>query len=122
MPKKSSDIFNETNYAFGSKSDFKDAFPEIQEMSIHVTELESLIWMKEQAIHYLTAEHPSGEYFDCTNPLCDGGGFSMGNVLRETVSSKKEEIEKSITCQGRETSGRRCMHAFKVSGSVKYRA
>lgn len=122
MPKKASDIFNETNYVFGSKCDFKDAFPEIQEMSIHVTELESLIWMKEQTTHYLTAEYPGAEYIDCTNPSCDGGGFSMGNVLREAVNSKEEEIEKSITCQGSETTGRRCMHAFKVSGSIKYRA
>lgn len=122
MPKKSSDIFNETNYAFGSKRDFKDAFPEIQEMSIHVTELESLIWMKEQTTHYLTVERPGSEYIDCTNPSCADGGFSMGNVLREAVNSKKEEIEKNITCQGSETTGRRCMHAFKISGSVKYRA
>lgn len=122
MPKKASDIFNETNYVFGSKGDFKDGFPEIQEMSIHVTELESLIWMKEQATHYLTVDYPGGEYIDCTNPSCDGGGFSMGNILREAVNGKEEEIEKSITCKGAETSERRCMHAFKVSGSIKYRA
>lgn len=122
MPKKASDIFKETNYVFGSKGNFKDAFPEIQEMFIHVTELESLIWMKEQATHYLTVERPGGEYIDCTNPSCGGGGFSMGNVLRKAINSKEEEIEQSITCLGRETSGRRCMHAFKISGSVKYRA
>lgn len=121
MSKKASNIFNRENYAFGSKINFKDAFSEIQKMSIHVTELESLIWMKEQAIHHLTVENPGGEHIDCTNPLCDGGGFSMGSVLREAVNSKEEEIEKIITCQGSETSGRRCMHAFKVSGSVKYR-
>lgn len=122
MSKKSSDIFNETNYVFGSKSDFKDVFPEIQEMAIHVTEFESLIWMKELVTHHLTLGRPSGEYIDCTNPSCEGGGFSMGNILREAISGKKEKIEKNITCHGAETSGRRCMHAFKVSGSVKYKA
>lgn len=122
MPKKASDIFNKTNYVFGSKGDFKDAFPEIQEMSIHVAELESLVWMKEQATHYLTVENPGGEYIDCTNPSCSGGGFSMGDMLREAVRGKEEEIEKSTTCKGAETTGRRCMHAFKVSGSVKYKA
>ncbi|MGP9799001.1 hypothetical protein ACT3UJ_16780 [Halomonas sp. 86] len=122
MPKKASDVFNEKDYVFGSKGNFKDAFPEVQEMSIHVIELESLIWMKEQTTHYLTAKYPGGEYIDCTNPSCDGGGFSMGNVLREAVNSKEKEIVKSITCQGSETTGRRCMHVFKVSGSVKYRA
>lgn len=122
MSKKASGIFNGTDYVFGSKGDFKDVFPEIQEMSISVIELESLIWMKEQARYYLTVKSPGGEYIDCTNPSCGGGGFSMGNVLREAVSGKEEEIEKSITCQGSETTGRRCMHAFKISGSVKYRA
>lgn len=38
MSKKPSDIFNGTNFVFGSKSDFKDAYPEIQDMSIHVRE------------------------------------------------------------------------------------
>lgn len=48
--------------------------------------------MKEQVAHHLTLERPGGEYIDCTNPSCEGGGFSMGNILREAISGKKEKI------------------------------
>lgn len=122
MTKKASDVFNETNYAFGSKDSFEKAFPEIEKMSICVTEMESLIWMKEQSSHYLTADSPGGEYIDCTNPSCCAGGFSMGEILRKAVRNKAEEIDEKAVCKGTETMGRRCMHAFTISGSIKYKA
>jgi hypothetical protein len=121
MPEQTSDILKKESNAFSSKDDFKGAFPEIQGISIHVAELECLVWMKEQATHHLTAENPGGEYIDCTNPLCSGGGFSVGGMLREAVKNKEEKIEKCTACTGSETSGRRCFHAFTVSGSVKYK-
>ncbi|QVL42899.1 MAG: hypothetical protein KFB92_15900 [Alcanivorax sp.] len=121
MPEQTSEIFKKGNHAFGSKDGFDAAFPEIQGMSIHVVELECLVWMKEQATHHLTAESPGGAHIDCTNPSCSDGGFSVGDMLREAVKNKEEKIEKCTACTGSETSGRRCFHAFTVSGSVKYK-
>lgn len=121
MLKKSSDIFNESNFVFSGKGDFEEVFPEIEGISIKVTEVESLVWMKEQATHHLSKEGSSGEYIDCTNPFCGGGGFSMGRILRQAIQNKKEEINETEICKGMETMGRRCMHAFKISGSIKYK-
>lgn len=65
-------------------------------MSIHVVELECLVWMKEQATHHLTAESPGGAHIDCTNPSCSDGGFSVGDMLREAVKNKEEKSRNAL--------------------------
>lgn len=42
------------------------------------------------------------EYVDCNNPLCFGGGISLGNVLREMVAGRQEEFIGTSFCTGQE--------------------
>lgn len=77
--------------------------------------------MKEQVIYYFIVENFGGEYIDCINLLCSGGGFLVGGMLCEVVKNKEEKIEKCIVCMGFEILGRCCFYVFIVSGLVKYK-
>ena len=110
-----------SDYLFGSQVTFTEAFPGIEKMSLTVTEVESLIWLKEQNKYHLTVDHPGGEYIECTNPVCQGRGAPIGSMLREAVAKKSETIDTQFSCQGYEDNGRRCLHAFIVKGTIMYK-
>ena len=42
------------------------------------------------------------EHVPCHNPLCFDGGFSLGDLLREMVRSRQEELIGTSFCTGRE--------------------
>ncbi len=119
--KKSSDIFNETDYAFG-KTTFKKAFPEIKSALVTVEETGNLgagfYSPPSKVRHY---NHTNlGEFIDCSNPLCYNGGFSIGKILRDMMQDKMNHFETVEICQGFEGSAsgrrcnRRCLNHFKV--------
>ncbi|MFA5208418.1 MAG: hypothetical protein WC428_07295 [Candidatus Paceibacterota bacterium] len=119
---KASDIFNRTRPVFGKKVSFQEAFPEIKNIRVEIEEAE--IASKGQKYSY--SKENLGEYIDCSNPHCYGGGFSIGKVIREMVSERKTEIDGDCMCQGNEGSqkGRKiyrsCTHYFKYKVFIEY--
>jgi len=124
---KASDLFRESNPLIGPKVSFKEAFPSIQELKIEVTERGKGVKPAGNTYYYDLDNFP-GEYIDCSNPMCYGGGFSIGFILHSMVSKGETERETTVSCQGYEGSpkGRRkygpCFNYFQVKITIKYRS
>jgi hypothetical protein len=125
--KKASDIFRETDYAFVKMVPFLEAFPEIEDFQIEVRESSDRTWGGEERGRVYTKANPPGEFVDCTNSVCYGGGVSIGEILRLMIDQGKTEDQVSRWCRGHEGSpqGRRqhrsCMHSFGVRVTLKYK-
>ncbi len=123
--KKAQDIFNESEFLFSRKTSFTEAFPEIEDIQVEVKFTGAGIRSWNQTRH-LTKES-LGEFVNCQNPVCYGGGFSIGEIVREMVRSRKEKFEASRGCRGYEGSpkGRRryrsCINSFDVKVQIKYK-
>jgi hypothetical protein len=123
---KASDVFRETHYVFSRKVPFEEAFPEIKDLRIEVQTLSEGSKFVNYTSVYTMKDKP-GEYIDCLNPLCYGGGFSIGKILRDMVSKKETTYESSAMCKGYEGSpkGRRryrsCLSHWKVKVTLEYK-
>lgn len=121
---KASQEFNESNFLFGGKTTFQNAFPQIENIKVTVIEKTGHGQIRRRQYDKTN----TGEYSDCTNPICVSGGVSMGDLIRKMVREKKTEGEKSSMCKGYEGSpkGKKnygpCRHRFKVSALVEYKA
>jgi len=120
---KASDVFNEAQ-EFGRKVSFDEEFPQIEDVVVEVTESGHGVRRGSKKIH---RKQRLREHINCNNPICHGGGFSIGAILREMVRSQQTELETTETCQGYEGSpkGRReygeCPNFFEIKVSVKYK-
>ena len=87
---KASDIFQETSFFIAKKSGFDQAFPQIASLSGTVEDNRDDIsdWRRVRQI-----SQDTGEYFDCSNPPCYKGGFSVGDILRGIVASGAKHKE-----------------------------
>ena len=121
---KASDVFRESNFLFATKSGFDKAFPQIANLSGTVAEDGNGVsnWRSVRRV-----SKDTGEFFDCSNPRCYNGGFSVGDILRGMVASRTKHKEDTRYCQGYEGSpkGRRryrhCMNRFFVAIDIEYR-
>jgi hypothetical protein len=110
---------------FSKKVSFKEAFPQIKDLNVEVTEIGSGTNYKGQTQSYSKADFP-GEFIDCSNPLCYNGGFSIGGIIREMVENNQTDIETSKSCRGYEGSpkGKRryrsCTSFFKIKVHIDY--
>ena len=122
---KASDVFGKSELVFSKKGAFGEAFPQIKDLTIEVRQTGKFRFGREQTRVY-TKEHFPGEFVDCGNPLCYGGGFSVWNLLREMVGDRVVEKEATARCQGHEGSpkGRRkyrdCLNFFTVRAQITY--
>lgn len=123
---KASDVFRESNFLFGRKVGFDEAFPQIEDLIVEVEESGRGIdeWNRKSMYR---KEYFPGEYVDCSNSLCYNGGFSIGSILREMVSKKQTELQTSRHCQGHEGSPkgkriyRKCTNHFTIRVSITYK-
>jgi hypothetical protein len=122
---KASDIFRKTDFVFSKKVSFEEAYPMIEDINIKVEHLGHYgvgEWNKVQ--HFKR----TGEYFDCTNSSCYGGGFSVGNLLRNMVGARGTHLEAHEFCKGYEGSpkGKRryrsCTNSWNVTIDIKYKS
>ena len=123
---KASDVFRDTTFVFAKKAPFDEAFPEIEDLKVEITESgEGVSEWSHKRIY--TKKYFPGEYIDCSNSLCYNGGVSIGSILRGMVVSKQTTLEDSKLCQGSEGSpkGRRiyrkCLNSFKIKVEIKYK-
>lgn len=119
---KASDNFREATPMFSRKAPFAEAFPTVATARVDVTEHTS---SSSRLIAHMT-EGEIGEYVDCTNPVCYGGGVSVGALLRSLVAADETHGEKIAGCKGYEGSpkGQRrirdCLHSFTVTADLTY--
>jgi len=123
--KKASEIHRETTYVFSSKVSFAEAFPQIAHVRIEVTETGEGVYAEFQpSVH---TEQSMGEFVDCSNSLCYGGGFSVGSLLRDMASKRETHREARFRCSGYEGSpkGRQkyrdCWNRFDVKADIEYK-
>ena len=109
---KARELYAQSDSLFGEKVTFEKAFPEIATVRIEVNERGHVGpgYGYERGHSY--SEKTVGEYADCSNPLCYGGGFNIGSHLREMVREHKTEHEFMEMCDGYEGS---------VGGKRRYR-
>jgi hypothetical protein len=121
---KASDLFNQSTPAFGRKVSFDEAYPEIEDVVVEVKENGYGSYGASRT--YAKAYFP-GEFIDCSNPSCYGGGFSIGQIIYEMKRNRQTEYATSKICKGCEGSpkGRRryrsCINVFEIKVTVKYR-
>jgi len=64
----------------------------------------------------------------CHNPLCQGGGFSLGDLLRDLVGSRQEEFVGTSFCAGQEQRHpeveefRSCRTRYEVQATLRFRS
>lgn len=103
-----------------------EVYPQIKDISVEVEEFGRGVdsWSKHRT--YGKDDFP-GEFVDCSNPACYGGGFQLGSPLAQMVRERQTEHEESKMCRGNEGSpkGRRiyrkCLNTFKYKIKIKYK-
>jgi hypothetical protein len=68
------------------------------------------------------------ERIDCSNPLCEGGGFTLGEVLRDMVRNRQADFIGTNFCTGQEKPHpevpeplRSCRNRFEVEATLRFR-
>lgn len=118
--KKAQDIFNESNFVFSKKGTFEEAFPQIERISIEVVERGYGTEYSAQRTYSTTSE-----FINCSNGSCYGGGYRMGQVVRNMVYKNETESEGSEYCRGHEGNskrrGRSCINALDYKVHIEYK-
>lgn len=60
------------------------------------------------------------EHVPCHNPLCEGGGFSLGDVIRDWVRNRQEDFIGTSFCTGHEEQ-QSCHTRFEIQAALRYR-
>jgi hypothetical protein len=122
---KASEIFATSTPFFGTKATIAVAFPEINTISVEVDF--GYDYYMGRVIRHCDAKSLPGECIDCRNSRCFGGGFSMGEIVRNMIRDGMAEYSNTIYCRGYEGSpkGRRrygsCDASFVVRIQVDYK-
>lgn len=124
--KKASDSFNESVPFIGEKKSFEETFPMIAELSATVVEFKNFRKISEDEYpieHYYGHNDLPCQFIDCTNTLCNGGGFSIGSILSKMTSERMKSLEGTVDCLGKEgkRSGRNCTHLFEYKIKIIYK-
>lgn len=123
--RKASDLFRETTPVIGTKGTLAEVYPQIKDVAVEVEESGRGVdsWNKNRCY---TKESFPGEFIDCSNPSCYGGGFQLGSYLGKMLLEHLTELADSKMCRGNEGSpkGRRiyrkCLNTFKFRIKIKY--
>ena len=123
---KAQSIWARSEHAFSKKTTFEKAFPSIESFRAEITETgDDVLSGDEPSIYSVDSV---SEYIDCSNVLCYGGGFRLGQVLREMIPSDAAEDAGSARCIGHKGSpkGRRdygpCINHFNYKITIKYKS
>ena len=122
---KAQDIFNKSTPFLGKTDKFEEAFPGVKNVRVElVVDGEGVNKYTNPTIY--TRSNFPGEYINCVNPLCHGGGIGIAQQVRFMMDQKETYKEFSGSCRGNEGSpkGRRiyrpCCNFFKMKITVEY--
>src|ERR1017187_6946981 len=120
---KASDVYANKNNPFVPKTNFEGAFPNIQDVTVEVTETDDN--GRESRGTYWKDNF--GQYINCSNSQCYNGGFDIGSAISSLYFRKLTEGEGNTDCQGYEGSpkGKRkgypCEHKFHYKIHIVYK-
>jgi hypothetical protein len=120
---KATDVFSNSNPLFGSKVTFKEAFPNIQSVTVDVVETDED--GDERRMSYDETE--LGQFIDCSRDRCYNGGFDIGKEIRKLYAAKLTEGGGEASCRGRDGTpkgkyqGESCEHMFTFSINIVYK-
>jgi len=81
---------------------FKEAFPQIETILLTINKTgKGINWdsgLEDPGKGIYTESNFPGEYIPCRNPLCRGGGFQIGNIIRKMVQNVEENHKGSSLC------------------------
>jgi hypothetical protein len=116
---KASDYFRKSTTFLGKTSSLAETFPDIEDASV---EIETNEHNGSRVAHYRIGT--IGEYVDCPNPQCSGGGLRIVQILRLMVLCKETEREQTRKCIGHVGRGRTkrdCDVIFKIHARITYK-
>jgi hypothetical protein len=121
---KASDLHAKRDPLFGRKVSFAEAFPMIASVAVAVEIDGRGVRGLKETRHFDAGN--LGEYMDCRDPRCYGGGFSIGQVLHNMVSKKQTHFEGWSRCQGQEGGSQRrrgspCITQFDYRVDIVYK-
>jgi hypothetical protein len=107
---------------FGREAPFDEAFPEIENVEARIEEFNSN-W---KSYFNKKRSNPPSEHVECHNPLCQSGGFYIGEILRDMVLKRETHRKGTTMCAGRERMARRyfrpCSNNFKYEIMIEYKS
>jgi hypothetical protein len=122
---KAQDIFNKSTPFLGKTDRFEKAFPGVKNIRVEVIEEgEGVSKYTNPSIY--TGNNLPGEFINCKNPRCYGGGIRIGDQIRFMMADGETYKEFSDSCDGYEGSpkGRKrygpCDNYFKITITIEY--
>lgn len=109
---------------FGELKKLSEAFPEIDDIKIEYHEngvgIHKFSGNYNEQPTYVIDKQGVREKLRCANPLCNNGGYSIGDIIRDMVRERKTFSEFNISCTGHEGSSKRTMRRCynSISGTV----
>ncbi len=130
--KKALETLMATEFVFSNKLSFREAFPEIEDLCMAVTETEGkgkVVFDKTKSCLQNKRVYGTnvGECIECHSPFCVNGGFSIREILRAMVRIHEQSKRGTILCKGSEGATNRnqkylpCNHSFQFKIAVKYK-
>lgn len=120
----------DTKLVFSNEASFHEAFPEIEDLLITVTETQGEVVFDRTKLSLQNTRIYGtnvGEHIDCHSPFCVKGGFSIREILAAMIRIREQSKQGTILCKGAEGAierNRRCLpcnHGFHFKIVVKYR-
>lgn len=126
--KKASEVFESGRFTFCQPGlSFEERYPTIEDVTVKIKETGSKLYFgRVPSVERTYPKNSFGEFIDCSNPKCYGGGFSIGRILNDMVRNNKTHLETSEFCMGCEASPKLrrwypCDHYFKIKVDLKYK-
>jgi hypothetical protein len=130
--KKTLETVIATEFIFSNELSFHEAFPEIEDLCMTVTETEGeATAFLEKSKLPLHSKRVYGtnvrECIDCHSPFCVNGGFSIREILRTMVRIHEHSNQGTKLCQGSGGMPKRsrrslpCNHCFRFKIEVTYK-
>ena len=113
---------------FARKASFYEAFPQISNVRVEYSEVGYGAGGigTDGGRDAIGTETDLSEYIACFNPICNGGGFSIGTLLSEMVSKQQTFREFKASCRGYDGSPkghrkyRSCLNGWSGKIAIAY--
>ena len=117
------DNINRGNFLFGHTTSFEKTYPKVENIKIIFKEEGSGVYDNKQVYD----KESISEYINCSNKLCQRGGFWIGREIADMYHKKEENKKGNLKCYGDEGSpkgrikGRNCFNHIEFEINIEYK-